>query len=774
MKLALITLAPPLDPQAPVTGNQVRADFLSRGLQAAGMEVVQAHTGDGGLDDGAAVAGWLEWTRPDAILAGYWKILESLPQDPGCPVIADCVAPRPLEQAIADPAAADLFLARYLDALARADLVLTGNRRQRILMTGWLLTRDPAPADVLTVPLGCNPAPQRRGDYGGRLVLVSGGRDWPWRDSRAWDRTLAEGLDPERVQIHHFGEPGPESSGRVHHSLTAYSEWRAFLRTDAHAGLELADANLEREASQSFRAMACLEAGVPLILNDYLELADAVTRHGAGFAVATRADAVAAARALADSVRLREERARGARELAGTFHAEHVLAPLVQWLDTPRRRVRKTTGGPSSTARLEAESGIAGRLGRMLLAPFKRRVEGDGVVVITRSDLFPADHGAAVKILETARGLARCGRSVAIVTAERGHYYRVDADGIHRERLPLWLAAVAPPRALSHLLVRLKGLPASNAFLYWPVVDPFYGLRTAWVGRRIGASTWLAEFPGYAQAARIARRLNGGVALLAEHNVEYLRLAEQVAGLGERAFAKLKSIELNLAASMNAVVTVSDADRRTLIGEGLDAAGVVTIPHGVDLAGFRETAPMARDALGLDPDKPVLAYHGTFSYPPNRQAVTLLAEEILPRLADRGLHCQVLAIGRQPPRAVGHPDIHFPGSMQSLGGALKACDLAVVPLVSGGGTRMKILDYFAAGLAVVSTAKGCEGLPVTDERELCIRDDWDGFAEAVAGLLRDPDRRERIAGGGREMAAGLDWRMIGQRYDALVRRLQDA
>ena len=776
MRIFYFTFEPPLNRSEPATGNQIRADFFCRGLEAAGMEVRHEwkHAEDGtGLETPTALAERIDLEKPEVILVGYWQLLEWLPETIDIPVIIDCVAPRPLEQAVAAPRAAHLFLERYLVALARADLILAGNRRQKILLGGWLLGLGPeaATTDLITLPLGCEPStrPRTRGE--GPLVLASGGRDWPWRRSESWHRALAEGLASEPCQIHLFGGEGTGGEIVRHHPMGPWDRWQRFLVTEAHVGLELADDNLEREASQSFRAMACLGAGLPLILNDYLELAGEVRHFDAGWIVRTPEDALAAAREASANPDLWERKAEGALQMAQEYTAERLLPPLLAWLERPRRRVRRPAS-PSAIAVRSAPVTVTGKLARALLWPFKRTVEGNGVVIITRSDLFPTDHGAAVKIIETARGLAACNRPVGIVTADRHRWYEVAGKRIKTRRLPAWLRWAAPPRVLAHLLVRLRGIPASNAFLYWATVDPFYGFRAAWVGRQIGANAYLAEFPGYAQGARIARLLNGGVAVLAEHNVEYLRLAEQLADLTPRQYRRLTTTELNLAGCMDAVVTVSDTDRRRLLDAGLDPVGILTIPHGVDLKHFEQTAPVdLQAAFGLAPELPVLAFHGTFSYPPNRQALELLASEILPRLETAGTPCQVLAIGREPPRALVHPHVHATGSLGDLAGPLKACVLGVVPLISGGGTRMKILDYFAAGLAVVSTSKGCEGLPVTDGEQLLIRNDWDGFATAIGELLEDPDRRAAIAGGGRALAAELDWGVIGRRYHALFERL---
>jgi glycosyltransferase involved in cell wall biosynthesis len=74
-----------------------------------------------------------------------------------------------------------------------------------------------------------------------------------------------------------------------------------------------------------------------------------------------------------------------------------------------------------------------------------------------------------------------------------------------------------------------------------------------------------------------------------------------------------------------------------------------------------------------------------------------------------------------------------------------------VPLLAGSGTRIKILEAWAAGRAVVSTTIGAEGLPVRDGEHLLLRDTPESFAAAVSGLLAAPDERLRLGAAGRSL-----------------------
>jgi glycosyltransferase involved in cell wall biosynthesis len=164
----------------------------------------------------------------------------------------------------------------------------------------------------------------------------------------------------------------------------------------------------------------------------------------------------------------------------------------------------------------------------------------------------------------------------------------------------------------------------------------------------------------------------------------------------------------------------------------------------------------------------VLVYHGTYSYAPNLEAINVMSMEILPRLDARGINVTVLAIGSKPPDFPLHAKVIFAGSVADLSQVLPAADLAVIPLLEGGGTRMKILDYFAAGVPVISTAKGIEGIPVTHGREALILDDYDAICDAIEGLLASPERAEMMREAAARFVEPLGWDSIARCYLPLL------
>jgi glycosyltransferase involved in cell wall biosynthesis len=193
----------------------------------------------------------------------------------------------------------------------------------------------------------------------------------------------------------------------------------------------------------------------------------------------------------------------------------------------------------------------------------------------------------------------------------------------------------------------------------------------------------------------------------------------------------------------------------------------------VNLAAFDAAQPEdVRQRFEVDSRAPLLVFHGALSYLPNRKALRVVSEVLLPGLDGQGLAAHLLAVGRDPPNVSPHPRMHFSGSVAEIAPWLKAADIAVIPLTEGGGTRMKILDCFAAGLPVISTSKGVEGIPVSHGEEVLVIDDWPSFIEAIAELWRDRERAAALAQRGRDFAGKLDWSEIARRYGQLYASVQ--
>jgi len=802
MLILLITQEPPLIPAAVVTGNAIRSAQLEGSLRRAGHTVVQTwlDTQSSQHEDAFSNRDELQATiaklHPDAILVAYWELLELLPFEIPQPVIVDFIAPRPLESLYEHPEQVRTELQRLQNNLAKCDLLLTGNEAQRDLLWFTLLQagfdlRGCEP--ILVVPLAAEPAGRPESDpEADGWTLVSGGVSWPWRQSSEYWQAI-ESMQPVQAfqapQLVLFGgqyrlhdnaaQQGNSlktAAGDQIQELTSYADFSRFLLESAHIGLEVAHANIERKYSQSFRSLEFLRHGLPLICNDYLPISRLVKQYEAGWIVNGPEDLVNLLRSIMvqpEQWRVRSENA--LRLVEEALNPDVVAKPLLDWLELPAKAphlpATQQQPVPAVLDKLpwpQQLKRLVGLVRCTVLSRIIRARPGDNILIVTRSDLFPSDHGAAVKIVETARALSQHGRKVGIVSDDRKHWWLFEDGEKRRCRLPFWLRLLSLPRTLARILHFSKELPRSNAFLYLPLTDNSFFWHCLYVGKKLNVGTLQAEFPAYARPCINAREILNAAVVLVEHNVEYARLKAQVAELTAAQFHTLQAIEINLCNRSDAVICVSDNDRQRLLDDGVNRELLNTIPHGFDPVPY--SLPVIDDLrgkFGLPENAVLMAFHGTFCYPPNRDALQVFAEILLPQLRSADLPFHVIAIGRNPPTESLHPNIHFTGSVDQVGPWLKACDLAVIPLREGGGTRMKIIDCFAAGLPVISTSKGIEGIPVVNQREAVICDDWVEMRDEIIKLAESPERREQLSATALQFVSAMDWKSITKHYLAI-------
>ena len=154
---------------------------------------------------------------------------------------------------------------------------------------------------------------------------------------------------------------------------------------------------------------------------------------------------------------------------------------------------------------------------------------------------------------------------------------------------------------------------------------------------------------------------------------------------------------------------------------------------------------------------------------------------VLPRIRAREPRARLIVIGSDPPPRHSLPEadaIDLVGFVEDVREPLARYSVFVCPILSGSGVRVKLLEAFAAGIPVVSTRLGAEGLASTDGDVCALADDPDSFAQRVLDLLEDPEKAAGIARRARaEVVAKRDMRGMTEKlvdcYEAEVRRMRE-
>jgi len=207
-------------------------------------------------------------------------------------------------------------------------------------------------------------------------------------------------------------------------------------------------------------------------------------------------------------------------------------------------------------------------------------------------------------------------------------------------------------------------------------------------------------------------------------------------------------------------VVVSEEDRLALDTIAPGSSWYVA-PNGVDTETF---SPLT--SADLRGEGNTILFVGGATWFPNLDGMEYFAGSILPRIRRRCPKAECVWVGRIGDRIANRfreLGVRPMGYVDDVRPFLRTAACVVVPLRVGGGTRVKILDAWAMGKSIVSTAIGCEGLLARNGENLFVRDDPVEFAESVAMLLADPDLRLRIGQAARQTAVDCySWETIGQ------------
>jgi glycosyltransferase involved in cell wall biosynthesis len=186
----------------------------------------------------------------------------------------------------------------------------------------------------------------------------------------------------------------------------------------------------------------------------------------------------------------------------------------------------------------------------------------------------------------------------------------------------------------------------------------------------------------------------------------------------------------------------------------LARAGECWMASEADMAAAHELYPQARlryvpnvvDVAAIAPVHPLTDQHraifvANFAYAPNRNGLRFLLKEVMPRVWAElpAAKLALVGAGLEQPRqeAFGDPRVEPLGFVEDLHGAYALARCAVVPLLQGGGTPLKLIEALAHGLPVIATPRAVAGLAVRDGEHLLVADGADAFAQALLLLLRD-------------------------------------
>jgi glycosyltransferase involved in cell wall biosynthesis len=379
------------------------------------------------------------------------------------------------------------------------------------------------------------------------------------------------------------------------------------------------------------------------------------------------------------------------------------------------------------------------------------------ILLLTQVVPFPADSGPKVKTYNVLRYLAQ-RHDVHLVSFVRSAAEAAAAEALR----PLCAGLTVVPLRRSRL--RDAGYLARSLLNGRPFLverDDSAAMRAA-IADLLRRRSFDAVHADQFSMAQFAASLPVPRLVLDEHNAVWTivrRAARSLWGpqrvLAELEWRKVRRFEGQMCRRFDRVTVVSDDDRAFLQQAAGGPIPATVIPIAVDTTAlaFAPRPPDARDVLSV----------ATMFYPPNADGVHWFATGAFPAVRRRLPGVRFYVAGSRPPRRIRRlarePGVVVTGYVADLGPLLRRSAVTVVPVHSGSGMRVKILEAFARGLPVVSTTIGAEGIDARDGEHLLLADDPQAFAARVVDVLTDPAAAAALASAGRALVeTRYDWR----------------
>ena len=257
------------------------------------------------------------------------------------------------------------------------------------------------------------------------------------------------------------------------------------------------------------------------------------------------------------------------------------------------------------------------------------------------------------------------------------------------------------------------------------------------------------------------------------HNIES-ELMERYAGgtssalrnfYAGQTFHKMHALEADVLSSCFGHVVCSDREQ-SVLSKRNPHARIEVVENGVDTQYFKPSA--------IENTPKRLVFVGQMSYYANSEAIIWFVQNVWPSLRALKADLQLTIVGSSPGPQVWElakePGVQVTGTVPDVRPYYEDAFAAIVPLRTGGGTRLKILEAMAAGVPVISTAIGAEGLPVTNQSDILLVAESESWASAVA-YLADDGRRSALVRRARDLVcARYDWAAIGHKLLATYSR----
>jgi glycosyltransferase involved in cell wall biosynthesis len=386
------------------------------------------------------------------------------------------------------------------------------------------------------------------------------------------------------------------------------------------------------------------------------------------------------------------------------------------------------------------------------------------VCILAPYKVLPTLDGAARRVMEISIGLADKGVSVTLLHA--------GTSGSYQNKIQM----VGFPA--------LENLPLTKTFLWSRALDAYVAsgnpaLLNVFVRliRKTTSNIVQIEGPWSIFAVKLAAELSDKpVVVYDAHNVESLatRFSSGVRWMWPyTAFLEKQAVKRS-----DAVFCVSELDKARMCSlYRLPSSNIFIVPNGVCHSRYREASgSQIRKRLGLSMNMKIVFFHGLLSWKPNFEAAQTILESISTHFEGDNQEIVFLIAGSHPPKSLlnhvkQRTNVKILGYVPNIEEYICAADVCIAPLKTGSGTKLKILEYLAAGKPVVATRKAVEGMKVRHGKEAIVLDDvGERFICAIEDAL-SLKGSSRLVDYTEDLTEPLEWMTVATKIKGIYESL---
>jgi len=208
---------------------------------------------------------------------------------------------------------------------------------------------------------------------------------------------------------------------------------------------------------------------------------------------------------------------------------------------------------------------------------------------------------------------------------------------------------------------------------------------------------------------------------------------------------RLKNYEIEVRNKFDLLLAISEVDQKEYHRLSYTITSKA-VPIGIELKQYPYSAYKDKSTIKL-------AYLGSLDWRPNIEAVEWFFNEVWPSVYSKHKNIEFHLAGRNPVDSIKnleHAGLYFHGEVESAIDFISDQDIIIVPLLSGSGVRVKVLESMAMGKLVISSSKGFEGIQVTNSTNVLIADDKNEFIHAINSAINNRETIRRIGEAARD------------------------